>query len=260
MEAAQLEQLYRQMFCRKSLRAYAAQPMSRDALEPLLDIAAWAPELPGLSVPRGAVALLPDGAPGGLFSIKAPQYALYLGADDEHNQLLAGYALQMLSLRLSAMGIGSCFLGGARLPRQQAAQFAQGLVIMMALGAPSESGGHLREASGFKRKPLTAIAPLGCDAALLEPVRLAPSAMNQQSWRFLKREGGYDCYIDGSGLMQRFMHRLCVIDMGIALCHMHIAALQTGHALSLSRETVAAPKGLTYVATARLSPAPKEAN
>lgn len=58
-------------------------------------------------------------------------------------------------------------------------------------------------------------------AEVLEMVRIAPSAMNKQPWRILKRGNEINFYKDSSGDMHK-------IDLGIALCHFHLMAKEHG--------------------------------
>ena len=93
---------------------------------------------------------------------------------------------------------------------------------------------------------LSAEAVIGDYAHVLEMVRLAPSAVNRQPWRIVVQDGtgkgntggSTDGNVDGGKVFHFYqtgikpddkessdMHR---IDMGIAICHFHLAALEKG--------------------------------
>lgn len=88
----------------------------------------------------------------------------------------------------------------------------------------------------------------------LEMLRLAPSATNSQPWRVLITDeaihffekhslGGESVGVD----MQR-------IDVGIGICHFHLAAVERNLSGRIERRlsdlaTVAVPQGLTYIAS-----------
>ena len=105
---------------------------------------------------------------------------------------------------------------------------------------------------GSFEKPLTREAA-GKLADAFEAVRLAPSAVNRQPWRVVlcgntvhfyeKRERG----MAGAWDIQK-------IDMGIALCHFELGAIESGLRPALHVEDPAVPDrdGLIYIASFRL--------
>jgi hypothetical protein len=105
----------------------------------------------------------------------------------------------------------------------------------------------------FNRKPLAEITTVQGADDLLEPVRLAPSAMNNQPW-----------YITGTpekmDVWQRkrlLPHTLGQIDMGIALSHLYIAAGKQDRAVRFFHDPQAEGAGrggLAYVTSAQIDP------
>jgi hypothetical protein len=84
-------------------------------------------------------------------------------------------------------------------------------VIMLAFGYPK--GDQLRhDLKEFKRKSLEQIAD-HVDPRL-EPARLAPSAVNSQSWYFTHGEDAIHVYSSRKGTR---------LDAGIALAHLYVA-------------------------------------
>ncbi len=164
-----------------------------------------------------------------------------------------GFVLEMVILRATGMGIGTCWLGGtfrrsriaARLglkddeiipavtPLGYPADKRSLIDSLFRLGAGSDRRRAWREIF-FKGDFSTAVSPddAGSLAPALEAVRLAPSASNRQPWRvcldagkkdvhfFLKRTPGYDTLNNPVRLQE--------VDMGIAMCHFDIVTQQLG--------------------------------
>jgi nitroreductase len=164
-----------------------------------------------------------------------------------------GYCLEQVIIRITHLGLGTCWLGGTF----KRASFAERLSLSNDEVIPAISPigyAHdrrtvrervLRRFVGAdQRKPWAALfleggwdRPLPREAAgvyttALECLRLAPSASNMQPWRivkskdanvfhfFLKRTPGYGKFLRGLDLQ--------LVDMGIAMSHFELAARETG--------------------------------
>ncbi|MBQ8536984.1 MAG: nitroreductase family protein, partial [Clostridia bacterium] len=189
-----------------------------------------------------------------------------------HAAEAVGYAFEKMVLQATALGLGTCWLGGTFRRSSFAAAIDIGpeeaFSILSPIGYPAEKKRlveHVfRGAIGSRnRKPWQKLffckdlaTPLTPEAAgeyrqPLELLRLAPSAVNRQPWRVLADDRGFHFFkktgIGGEtgGLdMQR-------IDVGIAICHFHLAAQELGLQGHLERivELPAAPSSLEYVAS-----------
>ncbi|MPN60575.1 hypothetical protein SDC9_208304 [bioreactor metagenome] len=63
----------------------------------------------------------------------------------------------------------------------------------------------------------------------LEMVRLGPSASNKQPWRIVRESGRYHFFEQKTpGYGSTFNFDMQSIDMGIAACHFHLAAMEKG--------------------------------
>lgn len=189
--------------------------------------------------------------------------------EKEEKSLIAyGHVVEKAVLEATAMGIGTCWLGGTftRIAFAKAVGLTadEWLPAVTPLGYPRENGRlwdrAVRTVAGAtKRKPWNVLffkgsldTPLTPDTAgvyadPLEMVRLGPSAVNKQPWRVIRDENGFHFYTAGKGGAdpeKRHDH----LDLGIALCHFELTArelgLPGGWALS-GKET----PGLSYVAT-----------
>jgi nitroreductase len=165
----------------------------------------------------------------------------------------AGYCLEQVIIRITHLGLGTCWLGGTF----KRASFAKRLSLSNDEVIPAISPlGYARDkrtvrervlrrfVGADQRKPWAVLffegamdRPLPREAAgeyatALECLRLAPSASNNQPWRilkskdanvfhfFLKRTPGYAKFLRGLDLQ--------LVDMGIAMSHFELAARETG--------------------------------
>ncbi len=153
-----------------------------------------------------------------------------------------GYRMEWIILQLTALGLGSCWLGGT-LKRNEFAKFLdlgknEIIPAITPVGYPVDKmplkDRLVRFGAGSKnRKPWSEIFfneridnPLtdvdsGKYSQLLEMVRLAPSASNKQPWRIIKENDVFHfCLQRTSGYGRLFPEiDLQRVDIGIALCH-----------------------------------------
>ena len=238
--------MYEAMFKRRSIRRYAG-PINADAMAEVEDFArSLRPLDPGI---RTEVRFLEDGGVRGPFKVAAPHFlAIYSEATGDH-AANAGFMLQQMDLFLSSRGIGSCWQGGPKPPKE--AREASGLkyVIGLAFGRP---GGevHRRSVAEFKRKPLAEVTDIEGMDDVLEAARLAPSGMNRQGWYFTGGDGSVDVLSARTPLAGR-MGR---IDAGIALCHLWLSASHGGKVADVVIEPPSAGvrRGYDYVATVKM--------
>ena len=221
------EDLYRAIFHRKSVRKYSRQEISQETLQKIEDF--WEqteqinPEEPVIMriLPAGHIKMRVG------MSYRAPYYIAVYAADTEKGLLNAGFRLQQMDLWLSAHGIGSCWLH--MMTPDQANAMADGMACQITMGIGySEEKLHRSESSEFKRKKLEQITNGGDYDTELEAVRIAPSATNSQLWYFEQTGAQIRAYMiqdNQGGEVYRKLHEM---DMGIALCHLYLAASYKG--------------------------------
>lgn len=165
----------------------------------------------------------------------------------------AGYCLEQVIVRITHLGLGTCWLGGTF----KRASFAERLslsndevipaispigyardrrtarerVMRRLVGADQRKPWAVLFSEGAMNRPLTREAA-GEYVTALDCLRLAPSASNNQPWRIvkskdanvyhflLKRTPGYAKFLRGLDLQ--------MVDMGIAMSHFELAARETG--------------------------------
>jgi nitroreductase len=157
-----------------------------------------------------------------------------------------GYRMEWIILQLTALDLGTCWLGGS-FRRSEFADLIglqKGAIIpaVTPVGYPAEKrslrDGLIRLGAGSKRrKPWNEIffaedfsgsltpENAGKYATALEMVRLAPSASNRQPWRVIHKNNLFHFYVQRTpGYRQRHGDiDLQRVDLGIAMCHFELA-------------------------------------
>jgi hypothetical protein len=236
--------IYAEIFKRKAVRRFESTEEDQGTLDRIN--AAIAETVPLTDTPA-ALRVFPAKQAGVSFG-GAPYCLGVYAANEDGANLNAAFMLQEMSLRLSSMGLGSCWVGMAK-PKGDLVRF-QNLPFfkLIVFGRPAEA--LHREAGQFKRKALKEITNIQGRDDLLEAVRLAPSALNRQGWYLSQGENKIRLYMAGNNfLLKKMLDPLTVADAGIALCHLRAAALHSGVFLSAAREENAAegPKNYSYV-------------
>ena len=161
-----------------------------------------------------------------------------------------GYEFEKLILFMTALGLGTCWLGGTfnRGAFEKAMELKEDEIFpaVSPYGYPADKKSlaetMLRSISkGDSRKnfgelffdkdfsmPLSQ-ATAGEYFLPLEMVRLAPSASNKQPWRIIKDNNIYHfCEYKTPGYSKPFSYDIQRVDMGIAACHFHLTAIEKG--------------------------------
>ena len=199
----------------------------------------------------------------------------FIGAKVESGELALealGYSFEKLILYAASLGLGTCWLGGTF----KRSEFAKAMAVkdnelFPAISPIGYPFGKKRLIDTLARKiakadlrkdwselffnndfscPLTQ-EDAGAYAFPLEMLRLAPSAVNRQPWRIIKTENAYHFYKtkapESSNHASIDIQR---VDLGIAACHFHLAALEKGLSGSFEKllpPNIHTPKHEQYV-------------
>jgi len=150
---------------------------------------------------------------------RAPHYIAIYSNDDDMSAVNVGFVFQQVDLRMQAEGIGSCWLGMAK-PARKAEHSGMDWGVSMSFGKPTE---YPEVDKGVNRKPLKDICDTG--DSRLEPARLAPSAVNSQTWYFKKNGDAYDLFYK-PGLKKLPFPGITYWnhnDLGICLAHLYMS-------------------------------------
>lgn len=220
--------LYEAIYVRKSVRHYQTEELSQKAIEEFKKfIADLEPLFPEIKI---KIEILNNISKKerlkGLFVPNAPYYLAFYSEEKEKHDLNAGYILEQISLYLTSKGIGSCFLGMTKAPKNIKEEDLH-FVIGMAFGIPKgESIRHDYEANRltmdelcvFKEKPKTWVNEI------LEAARLSPSSLNSQPWRFVVYENRIHVFSKKPPSTGKSWGKFNEFNFGVMLANISIAA------------------------------------
>jgi nitroreductase len=240
--------LFEAMFKRKSVRRYLPEKLDDGKMSSLRSyMERLMPLFPGI---RTELRVLPPEHIKGIFKVDAPHYLAIYSERKPGHAANAGFILQQVDLHLSSRRLGGCWQGGPKPTRKAEPSNELEYVICLAFGAPAEEPWR-NGPSEFKRKPMAEISSVRDADGLMEPVRLAPSGINNQSWYYSGDEERVDAY-HARSMVTDEMNR---INVGIGLCHLWLAARHQGMDVEFSADDGAsspAPKGFSHVASAAM--------
>ncbi|NLY49177.1 MAG: hypothetical protein GX059_09190 [Clostridiales bacterium] len=221
--------MYDTIFVRKSVRKYRQEALEWEVLDDILKFADSLPMLvKGIKVEFKLVSNIERNQGfNGPFAVKAPYYMCISSEKKDDYLLNAGYLMQQLSLYIESKGLGTCFMGAASPGWGLKNTMKYDYVIAIAFGKPKDS--PYRDASQAKRYPESGLVvykeEVNADIRkMLEAARLAPSSYNNQPWRFVVYKNKIHIFTRKNPLIARPLDRIKMIDMGIMLANLLIAA------------------------------------
>jgi nitroreductase len=258
---------------RKSVRTYDGKGLSAEDRAKLEEYAA------GISNPFGIDVdfVFMDAEEHKLSSPVLAGEKLYLaGIVDKvpYSDVAFGYALEDLVLYAWSMGIGTVWIGGTmkRDHFEKEAGLTEGrrMPCITPLGYPAAKR-SIKETlmrKGVKadeRKPLgelffdgdfeTPLAESGAVRKAMEVVRWAPSAVNKQPWRIVRKDGRYHFYEKhDKGYISDEVGDMQKIDIGIALYHF-VRGLEEGgikSCVKVEDPKIVVPADTEYIATVEI--------
>jgi len=236
---------YEAVFVRRSRRLYRPVVPADDLLERLRRVGDGFCPFPGVRavlVTRAADQVF-KGLIGGYGRVKgAPAFIAFCGRrEDPALQEKAGYLGEGIILEATALGLGTCWVGGFFRPEVAAALAATGpdevVVAVTPIGyAAEERSTEERVMGGLarsrRRKPLEELVTGEAERnwpawvrPALEAARLAPSALNRQPWRFTVEPDAVLVTVDSPRDTYHISKRL---DCGIAMLHLELGAEKAG--------------------------------
>ncbi len=259
-------ELYDAIIYRKSTRKYSPESLTDEQLQAVRGIVDTAERLYNnidmriQLVENGqAIHELLPGIIGGYGKVRAPYYLIVTSAEQEGYLQNIGYTLQGVVLRLTTLGLATCWLGGNIKNSQlrSTIDIPEGQVpqLMIAFGYPEKGKSPIRRSSSeAKRKDVSEITSGTMDitwSRIISAIRLAPSAVNIQPWRFVFIDGKVHVYSAKSGnfITRHLVGSLNLVDVGIALCHAMVAAQHFSRNIRFTKYPSAVSKEYEYVTT-----------
>jgi nitroreductase len=218
--------LYEAIFKRKSIRKYDPAQLDQNRLEEISkNLNALKPMTEEIKTEFKIIS--PDQVTRKGMN-KAPHYIAAFSEAKDNYKANIGFMLQQMDLHFSATSTGSCWLGIPQ-PTKKAKEASNlEFIILMSFGNPEETL-HRTSTSQFKRKPLAEITNIEGADELLEPARLAPSAINLQNWYFTGDKNLIHAYSAKAGFLRGIVGgSYFPLNMGIAICHLQLAAEHLG--------------------------------
>jgi len=209
--------LYETVFTRRAVRKYDAEPLNAKTLA---DIQTFLNQTDQMQGQKGAFEIVPASAVKGA---QAPHYILVYCEPNDAARANVGYVLENCDLYIQSLGLGSIFLGMAKLVQKRA-----DYCITLAFG---KSAAPFRKTEqDFNRLPLAEISD--ADNAITRAARLAPSAMNSQPWKI--EFGGNLVKVNyfGRGLTKLMLKSMNKVDVGIISRHIAVALQNDGKTVS----------------------------
>jgi nitroreductase len=245
--------LYEAIFKRKSIRDYESTSIESNRLEEISGkLQSLTPLISGIKTEFKIIS--PDQVTRKL-RINAPHYIAAFSEAKDRYKVNVGFMLQQMDLYFSATGLGSCWLGIPQPTKEVTDSSNLEFIILMSFGNSKETI-YRSGASEFKRKPLTEITNMEGAHELLEPARLAPSAVNLQNWYFTGNMNTIHAYSSKPNFLRNIVGgSYYPVNMGIALCHLQLAAEYNGWKTKFvfdGSEDKKPPKNLEYVASLEL--------
>jgi nitroreductase len=188
-----------------------------------------------------------------------------------YSDVAFGYSMEQLVLYAWSLGIGTVWIGGTmkRENFEKAAGLTEGrrMPCISPVGYPA-SKRALKETlmrKGVKadeRKPLGELffdgdweSPLteqGAVRKAMELVRWAPSAVNKQPWRIIRKDGAYHFFLKhNKGYVSDEVGDMQKIDIGIALCHFTMGLEDEGleYTVTINDPAIEVNANMEYIAT-----------
>jgi len=245
--------LYEAIFKRKSIRNYDPTPLDSNRLEEISkNLQSLKPVLADVKTEFKIISPNQVTRKG---MNKAPHYIAAFAEAKNAYKVNIGFMLQQMDLYFSANGLGSCWLGIPQPTKEVTDSSNLEFIILMSFGNSKETL-YRTNASEFKRKPLSEITDIEGANELLEPARLAPSAINLQNWYFTGNKNAIHAYSAKSGFLRNIVGgSYYPVNMGIALCHLQLSAEHNNAKTKIvfdRPKDKSPPKNLEYIATLQI--------
>lgn len=232
--------MFDMIFSRKSIRSFYQERVDWEIIDEILKFADSLPMLTkGIKVEFKLVSNIETNQGfNGPFSIKAPYY-ICLSSEKKDDYLLnAGYLMQQISLYIETKGLGACFLGGASPGWGLKNTMKFDYIIALAFGKSREP--LYRDsilAKRYTEKELVVYKEeVSSDVRkLLDAAHLAPSSYNNQPWRFVVYKNRIHIFTKKNPWFAKPLAKLQMIDIGIMLANMMIAAEELWLDVKLTR-------------------------
>lgn len=250
---------------RKSTRKYKNKKLNQRTLDEIkrkleepdeLDTV-FSSDIGGHIKDREEIEDLTKGIIGDYGKILSPHY-LILSTEKEKNNLVdLGYVGEKIVLELTKKKIGTCWIG--KFGNKQRIKKRIGLstqklpMAFIAFGEAQNTPLRNQNPSRKDLEELTVEGDIKRFNELLRIVKLAPSAINRQPWRFKIKKDRIDFFLTKKGFVKKILNRvsniktLDYIDIGIALRHAEIASCHYNQKMVFEDLGLRSEQNLEYI-------------
>lgn len=237
------------IFSRRSVRSFYQETIDWEVIEDILSFTDSLPMLTkGIKVEFKLISNI-ESKQGfsGPFTVKAPYY-ISLSSEKKDDYLLnAGYLMQQLSLYIETKGLGTCYLGASSPGWSLKNTMKFDYVIALAFGKSKEP--LTRDSLLAKRFPEAELVVYKEEVSpdvrkMLDAARLAQSSLNSQPWRFVVYKNRIHIFAKKNPWFAKPLDKLKMINMGIMLANMLIAAEELWVDVKLSKSDTVMNKSL----------------
>lgn len=260
------------IFKRKSIRNYSEEKIPKKKRE---EIQRYISKISPLYEPnveskildrQGEVDKLVKGWIKNFGKIKSPHYLITVGEEGEGYLENIGFVFERAILKMTSMDIGTCWLGTnfdkEKLKKRLDLDESWKIPTIIAMGYPEGENNFRKNLSEFNRKNIEEIIIGETENIpkdwknILNVVRLSPSAMNGQPWRFEFSNNQIHLFIEKGNILKKAfkkfsnLSKLQRIDAGICLSHLKVACENFDKDIEFSNEKKEKDRH-TYITTIR---------
>lgn len=172
--------------------------------------------------------------------VNAPHYLAFTSEIQEGHLENIGFIGEQIVLRLTELGIGTCWLGSAIKQELFKTIFnvkeKQSYIILVAFGNPTTL---LKPVTNRKRFDKSKIITGSYDnkyETIIKSLIDAPSAINSQPWKLCIKDNKFDLFLENKNILTKKMLKdTNRIDMGIGLSHLYTSAIELGYEVDLKK-------------------------
>lgn len=252
------------MNLRRSVRKYKSQPISRahmDAIRWFIN------ELTPLNAIPFDIIFFEDGelitktfkGIANMYSkVIAPHYIAITSKEEPGHLENVGFIGEQLIFKLTALGIGSCWLGRS-IDKNVFNKIApiktdQSHIILISFGYAEENLSPISKRNRLNINQFVQGEIKEDFIPILNALRIAPSAVNSQPWRIIVEENTMHLYMKTKNFIsEKILAKLNLVDMGIGLCHMVKTAEELGFNTCLKKHELLPIKDFKYIISMEIS-------
>ena len=172
--------------------------------------------------------------------VEAPHYLAFTSEIQEGHLENIGFIGEEIVLRLTQLGIGTCWLGSAIKQELFKTIFnvkeKQNYIILIAFGNPATELKPMPARKRFDKSKVITSAYDNQYEVIIQSLIDAPSAINSQPWKLCIKDNKFDLFLENKNILTKKMLKdTNRIDMGIGLSHLYSSAIELGYKVELKK-------------------------